>query len=87
MKTTNQLHMAAVAARVATHDAHVAALANTGPWHVYTEALRHQCLAEAELEAAGLTLHEPPPAPDDEPEHVQYVPYHGAVNVQEASHG
>jgi uncharacterized protein YggE len=88
MKTSFVLRQAAVAVRVATHDAHAAALANVEPWHAYTEALRQQCLAEAELEAAGLTLHEPPPGLGDEPEHIEYVLYHGAVDVSvEVSRG
>jgi hypothetical protein len=81
MKTSFALRQAAVAVRVATHDAQVAALANVGPWRAYTEALRQQCLAEAELEAAGRTLHQPPPEPGNESKHVQYVAFHGAVDV------
>jgi len=88
MKATNELRMAAIATRVATYDAHLAALANTGPWHAYTDALRFQCVAEAELEAAGLTLHEPPSElSDDQPEHVEYEPFHGAVDISEVNCG
>lgn len=87
MKTATELRMAAVASPLAECDAYTAAIAGTGTWDAYTDAVRFRAVAEAELEAAGLTLHEPPTASEDDSVYVEHIPYHGAVDISGVCNG